>query len=37
MIALNDDKLIAEVKVQEQERNMQEHLDLIQEYSKDIE
>lgn len=31
MIALNDDKLIAEVKVQEQERNMQEHLDLIQE------
>lgn len=37
MIALNDDKLIAEVKVQEQERNMQEQLDLIQEQSKDLE
>lgn len=37
MRALNDDKMIAEVKVQEQELNMKEQLDLIQDYSNDIE
>lgn len=37
MLALNDDKMMAEVKVHEQELNIQEQFEIIQDYSGQIE
>jgi hypothetical protein len=37
MVALKDDKAMAEIKFQEQELNIQEQFEIIQDYSTEIE